>query len=141
MNQQIAPLQQPKRPAFLSADADRYTSWRPETGWLFLLPSRIASKKGDIILPESYTKKSNSGICFRANVQFGQETEYLDRECLFPNHIEYRVDDSDTGYEFYVVPADKVIMTRIPPPEILAVSRDKGPDAPKFETIEHSNRT
>lgn len=118
-----------------------YTSWQPHQGWLFLLPSRIPEKKGDIILPESFTKKANSGICFAAKVNFGEEAEYLNKECIFPEHTEYRVTDSDTGYELYIVPADKVIMTRIPPLEILAISKEKGRDSGfSMQSIEHSKK-
>jgi len=125
----------------LSESAKQYTNWKPQIGWLFLLPTRTPDKQGQIILPESHTKKSNQGICFDASVPFGQESDFLDKECLFPDHIEYRVEDTETGFEIYIVPAEKVIMTRTPTPETLAISRAKGPDAPlKFHTIEASRK-
>lgn len=126
-------------PLKLSKTSETFTTWKPESGFLFLLPTRLPAKKGSIILPESYTLKNDSGICFLTNAKFGDES-HLDKECIFPAHTEYRVLDSDTGYLIYVVPSDKIIMMRIPPPEILAVSREKGSDAPKFETIEHSKK-
>lgn len=118
-----------------------FTTWEPHQGFLFLLPSRLPDKKGDLILPESFTKKNNSGICFKAKVNFGQEEEFLGMECLFPVHTEFEVTDTDTKYLFYVVPADKVIMTRIPPSEILAVSKGKPGDSGfSIQSIEHSKK-
>jgi len=127
--------------AKLSENPNQFTGWKPQIGWLFLLPSRTSDKQGEIILPESHTKKSNQGICFDAQVPFGQESDFLDKECLFPDHIEYRVEDTETGYEIYIVPAEKVIMTRIPNAETLAISRAKGSGASlKFHTIEASRK-
>ena len=113
----------------------QFTSWLPEPGWLFLLPSRIAEKtEGGLHLPESATKKNNSGICFISGHIMGEEKDhYVGKECLFPQHTEYKVKDSDTDFDFYVLPADKVIMTRIPPAEVLEFSRKKATVFSPFE--------
>jgi co-chaperonin GroES (HSP10) len=117
--------------------ATNITSWRPEPGWLLLLPSRLAGRKGNIYLPESYTKKNNSGICIAVGSK--DLDRFIDRECFFPTHQEYIIDDTDTGYRIYVLEANKVLMTREPPPEIAAFSREKGQGI-TFETFERSER-
>lgn len=118
----------------------KITSWKPEVAFLFLLPSRISDTHKDtgIILPESVTKKANAGICFACGNDSYKDL-YLDKECLFPNHQEYRVEDTDTGWLFYVVPHDKIIMTRTPPADVLRFSKEKAVGL-SFTTIEHSKK-
>lgn len=126
----------------LEISKNLFTTWQPKSGWLFLLPSKINNKtESKLILPESHTVQTDSGICFAANALYGQEKEYLNFECYFQQHTEFKVTDTETGYTFYVLPTDKVIMTRIPPPEIFAFSRKKpGSDTVEFQTIEHSKK-
>lgn len=123
--EQKASMTQAKQVATLQPTL--FTSWEPQPGWLFLLPSRLPEKtEGGIYRPESVTKKNNSGVCFiHGHIMGEKEDFYVGKECLFPQHTEYQVHDSDTGYDFYVLPADKVIMIRTPPPEILEFSRKK----------------
>jgi hypothetical protein len=111
------------------------TSWKAEPGWLILLPSRLSDRIGEIILPESYTKKRNSGICIQENVV---PKTYLDKECFFPTHSEYQIIDTDTGYMLYIVEANKVILTRDPPEDVLAASRERPGDNLAFHTLERS---
>lgn len=112
------------------------TSWKAEPGWLILLPSRLSDKIGEIILPESYTKKRNSGICIQANII--PPTQYLDKECFFPTHTEYQLIDTDSGFLLYMVEANKVILTRDPPADVLAASREKPGDILQFKTLVRS---
>ena len=112
------------------------TSWKAEPGWLILLPSRLSDKIGEIILPESFTKKRNSGICVQANVI--PANNYLDKECFFPSHCEYQIIDTDSGFLLYIVEANKVILTRDPPAEVLAASRERPGDVLEFRTLERS---
>ena len=117
-------------------DLKSFTTWQPAPGWLVLLPSRLPDKVGELILPESYTKKNNSGICIGA----GYDTDYDvfgGKECFFPAHSEYQIIDSDTSYLLYIVAADIIILTRVPPEEIACVSRKK-PEGLAFATITHN---
>lgn len=118
-----------------------FTEWQPEPGFLFLLPSRTSSKHNGLILPESVTKKQDSGICFAQGYLAGQPAnQFIGKECLFPQHTQYTIQDSETGYEIFVLPADKVIMVRIPPPDVFRFSQKKPADAPlKFSSIEHTS--
>lgn len=131
------------QPQIATLQPTDFTSWQPEPGWLFLLPSRSSGiTEGNILLPESAIKKSNSGICFlQGHIAGEKPDQYLDKECLFPQHTEYKVIDTDTGYEIYILPADKVIMTRIPPLEIAMFSRAKakGLSFEEFQT-EHPTK-
>jgi hypothetical protein len=111
------------------------TAWEPDTGWLLLLPSRLPDRQGDIILPETFTKKQNSGICFAPT----QDNPYINKECLFPQHQEYQVIDTETGWLFYVLQIAHVIMTRIPPQHILDASWEKIVDSFQIETFETSS--
>lgn len=115
-----------------------FTSWEPRPNWLILLPSRTSPKQGDIVLPDSITKKSNSGICIKANTQIDREL-FLNKECFFPTHSEYPIKDSDTGYLIYVIEVDKIILIRTPPPEVMRFSREKG-EGLTFDTITHDQR-
>lgn len=110
------------------------THWEPEPGWLLLMPSRLPDKQGDIILPESYTKKNNSGICFAPI----NDNPYLGKECLFVQHQEYQVLDSDTGKLFYILEQNKVILTRDPPLDIDRASWGEGQDGFQAATITRS---
>jgi hypothetical protein len=111
------------------------TSWLPEPGWLLLLPSRLPDRRGELFLPESYTKKSNSGICFSPHDHI-----LAGKECFFPSHQEYQIIDSDTGYLLYIIEANKVILTREPPPDVVRASREKG-EGIAFATLQSSNET
>jgi hypothetical protein len=115
-----------------------FTKWEPRPNWLILLPSRTAPKQGDIVLPDSITKKSNSGICIKAGLHIDREI-FEDKECFFPTHSEFQIKDSDTGFHIYVVEASKVILVRTPPPEVMRFSREKG-EGLTFETITHDQR-
>lgn len=117
---------------------DKFTSWSPEPGFLILLPSRLPKIKGGIHLPETHTKKNNSGICIKAGTEIEQEL-LIDRECFFPNHSEYQIIDSDTDFMIYLVKADSVLMTRIPPKEVALVSREKTGEEDRIQppTVTH----
>lgn len=118
-----------------------FTNWQPKSGWLFLLPSRKSNMAGAIILPESHIKETDQGICFKSSALFGEDKEFLNLECYFAQHTQFTVKDSETGYEFYVLEATKVIMTRIPPNEVLTFSRKKpGDDSISFQTTENSKK-
>lgn len=112
-----------------------FTNWKPRPGWLILLPSRTSPKQGDIVLPDSLTKKSNSGICVKAAMSIDEEI-FLDKECFFPTHSEFQIQDSDTGFLIYVVEASKIILIRTPPFDVARFSREKGTGL-TFETITH----
>lgn len=115
-----------------------YCRWKPRPGWLVLLPSRTAPKKGSIILPESETKKTNSGICILAGTDLDKEL-FLGKECFFANHTEFGIKDSETGWLLYVLNADKVLLWRDPPPEVATFSREKV-EGLTFETITHDQK-
>lgn len=117
----------------------KYTTWEARPGWLVLLPSRTAPNKGGIILPESATKKSSSGICIDAGMRIDQET-FIGKECFFAQHAEYQVQDSDTGWLLYIVEANHIIMMRTPPPDVARFSREKQRDGFQPETIERSKQ-
>lgn len=125
----------------ISLVANSFSLWKPRLGWLFLLPSRIPAEKNGIVLPESYTRRDDCGICFKAQVPFGEENEFLDKECFFAANSEFRMQDSETDFMFYVVHYEKVIMVRNPPEEVVLVSQAKELDKGlAFETIEHSRK-
>jgi hypothetical protein len=110
----------------------KFTQWEARPGFLILLPSRTSPITSEsIVLPETATKKENEGICIKAGMDIDWEV-FGGKECLFPNHAEFRVKDTDTGYELYIVAADKVIMFRQPPPEVFKFSREKGSGMPAF---------
>jgi hypothetical protein len=112
-----------------------FTSWEPRPGWLILLPSREASQRNGLYIPESSTKKPNSGICIMAFDKTDEEL-FLNKECLFPTHSEYAVSDTDTGWLLYIIEANKVILTRQPPNDIARFSREKG-EGMSFATLTH----
>jgi hypothetical protein len=116
--------------------AAKITSWKPEPGWLLLLPSRLPDKQGGIILPESFTKKNNTGICFAPE----EDNPYLGKECLFPSHQEYQIVDTDTQRLIYIVEENKILMSRTPPSEIIAASWSEGVDSFSVSTIERNIR-
>ena len=115
-----------------------FTNWEPRPGWLILLPSRTSPKQGDLILPDSVTKKSNSGVCIKTSDNLDREL-FHDKECFFPTHSEFQIKDSDTGFLIYVVEAAKIILIRTPPPEVMRFSREKG-EGLTFETITHDQQ-
>jgi co-chaperonin GroES (HSP10) len=115
----------------------KYTSWEARPGFLILLPSRTAPTKQGIILPESATKKSSSGICIDAGSKPDLEI-FLKKECFFAQHSEYQIQDSDSGWLLYIVEANHIIMMRTPPPEVETFSRRKEPDSFQPEAIERS---
>jgi co-chaperonin GroES (HSP10) len=120
----------------LMNNSDSYTNWQARPGWLILLPSRSSPKSaGGILIPDSETKKTNSGICIKAGVKIDEEL-FLGKECFFANHTEYGVRDTETGWELYVIDANKIIMIRTPPPEIARFSREKG-EGLTFQTVTH----
>jgi hypothetical protein len=113
----------------------KITSWLPETGWILLLPSRLPDQaESGIILPESYTRKPNAGICFSPQT----DNPYLNKEILFAQHQEYQVIDTDTGILFYILEINKIILTRTPPPHVLHASWEKGMDSFSVSTVESS---
>lgn len=88
-------------------------SWEPLEGWLMLLPSRLPDKtEGGIYLPESYTKKSNRGVC----VKVASDTwrHFLGLELFFPLNVEYVVEDAELNLEFYIIQAEHIILQRQP---------------------------
>lgn len=88
-------------------------SWEPEAGWMLLLPSRLPEKtEGGLILPESYIQKNNSGVCVK--VADGWQ-KWLSKELLFNVNQEYRIVDSETSVMYYLIPAEAVLLSRIPP--------------------------
>jgi hypothetical protein len=108
----------------------RFTKWEARPGFLILLPSRTSPITSEsIYLPETATKKENEGICIKAGMLIDWEV-FGGRECLFPNHTEFRVKDTETGYELYIVAADKIIMFRNPPAEVLKFSKERGSGMP-----------
>ena len=116
----------------------KYTTWEARPGWLLLLPSRTAPKtESGLVLPESSTKKSSSGICIDAGSTIDLEI-FLRKECFFAQHAEYQVQDSDSGWLLYIVEANHIIMMRTPPPEVERFSREKPKDSFQPETIERS---
>ena len=120
---------------------NEYTEWQPTQGQLILLPSRLPSTRGTLVLPESYTKKNNSGIVIK--VGSTQDQPLIGLECHFPSHSEFQVIDSDTGYLLYIIPTTAVLMTRIPPHDVNRVSREKGRDYSDFlstPTLTHDQR-
>ena len=87
-----------------------------------LMPTKLPDRtEGGILLPESYTVKSTSGVCFKV----GHETdkEFLNQEIFFPKHEEYQIVDSETDELFYAVPSNRIILSRPPPaqPKFLSV--------------------
>lgn len=141
-------MSEPKRKAIIATlQSILFTTWEPHQGWTFLLPSHLPNKTGVIHLPDSFTKKNNAGICFKAKAPFGQDDDYLGLECLFPEHAQYNVTDTETKYDLYIVPSDKIIMTRIPPDDILTlsmehpISRGERKDSGfSIASIEHSKK-
>jgi co-chaperonin GroES (HSP10) len=89
------------------------TDWQPTAGWLMLLPTKLPEKtEAGIVLPDTFTSKNTSGIVFAAGHEMDQDL--IDKEVFFPRHEEYQIVDSDTNRIFYVVPSNKVILTRVP---------------------------
>jgi hypothetical protein len=115
---------------------NQFTNWEARPGWLILLPSRTPPKRGALFIPETATKKSNSGICIKAGYPVDEEV-FQNKECFFPTHSEYQVNDSDTGFLIYIVPAEKIILIRTPPPDIAKFSREKA-EGVTFQTLTHS---
>lgn len=113
-----------------------FTNWEARPGWLILLPSRTPPKRGQLFIPETATKKSNSGICIKAGYPVDEEV-FLNKECFFPTHSEYQVNDTDTGFLIYIVQAEKIILIRTPPPDIAKFSREKA-EGVTFQTLTHS---
>jgi hypothetical protein len=115
----------------MSNNNNSMTDWEPMAGWLMLIPVKLPDKtEGGIVLPETYTIKSTSGICFKAG--HDMDKDLIGQEVFFPRHEEYQIIDSDTDKLFYIVPLDKVILHRQPvaQPEFLRVG-DQGTGAPR----------
>lgn len=96
-------------------------------GWLMLTPVKLPDKtEAGIVLPETYTVKSTSGICFK--VGHDMDRDFIGKEVFFPKHEEYQIIDSDTSELFYVVPSNKIILARTPrtQPESLRVIEQQG---------------
>jgi hypothetical protein len=122
--------------------ADQFTAWKPQMGFLVLLPSRIPPTHGDtkIVLPETHTLKSNSGICIKAHSTTDADL-FIGEECFFPTHAEYQIVDTDSGFLLYVVEANKILMSRIPPLDVVEFSRRKRGDSdfmPPTLTTDHT---
>lgn len=113
-----------------------FTQWEARPGWLILLPSRTPPKRGDLFIPETATKKSNAGICIKAGYPVDEEI-FLNKECFFPTHSEYQVNDTDTGFLIYILEAVKIILIRTPPADIAKFSREKA-EGVTFQTLTHS---
>lgn len=92
-----------------------------------LLPSRLPDKtEAGIVLPESFVKKSNRGVCVKIG---GEQWErFLGQEVFFPQNVEYVVEDAELEIELYIVQADHVILLRQPPKETIfaRLSREEG---------------
>lgn len=107
-------------------------SWETEAGWIILLPSKLPDEtEAGIKLPDSFTVKENSGICVKlSNSQldeaYNMYEHLLGRECIFPLNQEYRVRDSETDQLYYIVRADQIIVSRIPPKKAKSVRILKG---------------
>lgn len=96
------------------------STWEPRPGWLMLTPSKLPEKtEAGIILPESFTKKANSGIVIKAGTKLDGEI-FLGQEVLFPKHNEYGIMDSDNQQNYYLIKADDVIIRRKPPKKEIA---------------------
>lgn len=92
------------------------STWKPRPGWLMLIPSKLPEKtEGGIVLPESYTTKSNVGIVIKCGQDIDKEL-FQGKEVIFPTHDEYRVMDTDNGQEYFIVASDHIIASRTPPP-------------------------
>jgi hypothetical protein len=121
------------------SDYNVFTTWEPEPNYAVMLPSRLPDRHGTLVLPESYTKKTNSGICISVGLDIHEDL--LNMELFFPTHAEYQVNDSDTGALLYIVQVAQVILKRKPPQNIWRVSREKALDnsaAETFRPLEHS---
>lgn len=112
-------------------------TWEPELGYVILLPSKLPNvTEHGLILPESVTRKENAGLCVRISAH-GLDEGYkrlLGQECFFPLNNEYRIKDTDTDTLYYVIRADQIIFTRIPPKTskfVQVLSREEGGDEEK----------
>lgn len=110
------------------------TDWQPETGWILLIPTRLPDRQGEIILPESFTRRPNAGICFAPQ----EDNPYLNKECLFAQHQEYQVLDTETNQLFYILEISKIILTRTPPQHIIRASWGQAKDSFAVSTLETS---
>jgi co-chaperonin GroES (HSP10) len=116
-----------------------FTNWDARPGWLILLPSRTAPKSaGGIIIPDSETKKTNSGICIKGGTKLDEEL-FINKECFFAAHTEYVIKDSETGWELYIIDANKILMVRTPPSDVARFSREKG-EGLTFHTVTHDQQ-
>lgn len=125
-------------------DPNSFVKWEPRPGFLVLLPSRISNTVGEgaakIFLPDSHTQKTNEGICIKAATKTDQEI-FLGKECFFALHNEYKIEDSDTGYLVFVIDADKILMTREPPKDVLrhSIQKKEGMSFKTFESTQPTN--
>jgi co-chaperonin GroES (HSP10) len=116
----------------------KFTTWSPQPNWLILLPSRVSNKlESGIVLPDDYAKKGDQGICILVGSDMDSEF-FLGKECFFSKHTQYEIKDSDTGYLFYVIETNKIIMVRQPTQEVLTHSRKIQTSGFTMETITHS---
>lgn len=92
----------------------KQSTWEPRPNWLMLTPVTLPAKtEGGLHLPDTFTTKSNSGICVKAGSEIDR-TLFLGQECLFPTHQEYIVTDEDNGQKYYIINSDHIIMVRKP---------------------------
>lgn len=93
----------------------KQSTWEPRPEWLMLVPSTLPEKTEEgIILPESFTTKSQSGIVVKCGSDIDKEI-FLGKEVFFPKHDEYGLVDSDNGQKYYIIQSAHVIMFRTPP--------------------------
>lgn len=93
----------------------KQSTWNPRPGWLMLVPSTLPDKtEHGVILPESFTEKSQSGIVVKTGQSIDNEL-FLHKEVFFPKHQEYQLFDSDNQQKYFILNAEHVIMIRTPP--------------------------
>lgn len=92
-------------------DKKLITEWEPTAEWLLVTPTTLPDKtEAGIFLPDTFTNKNTSGIVFATGHEMNKDL--IGMEVFFPRHCEYQIVDSDTDKLFYVVPHDKIILTR-----------------------------
>lgn len=106
------------------------SDWIPKPGWLMLTPVVLPGEtEAGLVLPESATVKSTSGVVVRTGASDpGDETNlYMGKEIFFAQHDAYKITDTDTGELFYILHHNKAIMWREPKeqPKFFPISKEK----------------